>query len=249
MPHSKMALVLPHVFKFFWFITIVYVEYTTLHNKPWLPKFLGGAGDISLWDEGPSDELRVFYEVQMAYHAHSMLFSVLVGSKKEMHLHHIVTIFLIYLSNHFGFRRIGAVVFTLHDVPDIVGCAIKAAVTIEHTNLILAVYVPLLITWFYFRLYLLPLLITDILYSHVTLSAKITFGLMLGTLVCLHYFWYGQFLYMAYKYSKKGKARDISEKNLHPSDKIALAAAAADAAAAAAAATPIAEDIDAKKRD
>jgi hypothetical protein len=221
MPYSKFALVLTHVFKFLWFVAIVSFEYVTLRNQPWLPKFLGGPGDASLWQAGPSEELRTFYEVQMAYHVHSMLFSVLVGSKKEMHLHHIVTIFLIYLSNHFGYRRIGAVVFVLHDAPDIVGCAIKAAVILENIKLILGTYVPLLLTWGYFRLYLLPLLIIDVIRSGEPLVMRTIFSLMLSTLACLHYFWYSQFLAMAYNYSRTGKSRDISEKNPHPIDKSA----------------------------
>ena len=51
--------------------------------------------------------------------------ALLVGAKAEMHLHHLVTLALILLSDAAGFRRIGAIVMVLHDIPDIFSAAIK----------------------------------------------------------------------------------------------------------------------------
>ena len=216
--HSKVLLVLPHLFKMFWFASIVAYEWQTLATMPWLPSFLGGAGEDSLFEEGPAEELAYFYEIQLAYHTHSMLFSYLIGSKMEMHLHHLVTIVLIVLSNVLGYRRSGAVVFTLHDTPDIVGCGIKAAVIAEDVIVTLVFYVALLVVWGMFRLYFLPMLIIDIIHSSIPQADRVVFSLLLAVLVMLHYFWYFQFLLMAYKFRKTGKTRDISEKTPHPAD-------------------------------
>jgi hypothetical protein len=218
--HSKFGLVYPQLFKMVWFLAVVAYEWQTLSTMAWLPDFLGGEGSESLWDEGPEEELGHFYEIQLSYHVHSMLFAYLIGAKREMHLHHVVTIFLIVLSDMCGYRRIGSIVFTLHDTPDIVGCAIKAAVIAEDVVLTLSCYVALLATWGVFRLYFLPRLIIDIISSNVPTPHRVGFSVLLGVLVLLHYFWYLQFLLMAYKFRKTGKTRDISEKKVHPSDHI-----------------------------
>jgi hypothetical protein len=47
------------------------------------------------------------------------------GAKVEMHVHHAVTVALIFLSNWLGFRQVGAVVMLLHDAPDIFSAAVK----------------------------------------------------------------------------------------------------------------------------
>lgn len=219
--HSKVGLVLPHLFKMVWFVSVVSYEWQCLWDMPWLPKFLGGKGEGSFFEQGPAEELTTFYEIQLAYHAHSMLFAFMVGAKPEMHLHHLVTILLIFLSDAMGYRRIGAVVFTLHDTPDIVGCAIKAAVVAEEKMLAINIYVVLLAAWGYFRLYLLPTLIIEIIHSSNPYSHRVFFSVLLSVLVLLHYFWYLQFLLMAYNMRRTGKTRDISETVVHPADKVA----------------------------
>lgn len=224
--HSKMGLALPHLFKMVWFVSVVSYEWQTLWDMPWLPKFLGGKGEASFFQQGPAEELTTFYEIQLAYHAHSMLFAFIVGAKLEMHLHHLVTILLIYLSDALGYRRVGAVVFTLHDTPDIVGCAIKAAVVAEEKLLAMGIFVGLLGAWGYFRLYLLPMLIIDIIQCSEPYARRVFFAALLSILVLLHYFWYMQFLIMAYNMRRTGKTRDISETVEHPADKANRAARA-----------------------
>jgi hypothetical protein len=216
--HSKLGLVFPHLFKIAWFAGIVTYEWQTFSQYPWFPKFLGGVGRESAWDDDLANDLEVFYEIQMAYHCHSMIFSFLVGSKLEMHVHHIVTIMLIFFSNYYGYRRSGSIVFLLHDTPDIVGHAIKAAVIAEDIYLTLVLYIALLVTWSYFRLYLLPLFIVDVTHSTVPPHLQYFFIPMLATLVMLHLFWFFQFLLIAYNFRKSGKVRDISEKTVHPAD-------------------------------
>lgn len=218
-PHSGFLLVLPHMMKFVWFILVVLYEWHTFSSLPWFPKFLGGAGIESVFADDAANELGTFYQVQLAYHVHSMIFSFLVGSKLEMHVHHFVTILLISGSDMFGFRRCGIVVFLLHDTPDIVGCAIKASLISGGSTLTVTLYAALLFVWAFFRMYLLPVFIIEITRSEIPFWRHIMFVVMLSSLVVLHCFWYVQFLIMGWNFAKKGKRKDISEKS-HPPDVI-----------------------------
>lgn len=141
-----------HVFKMAWFIVISLFEWRIVRDVHWLPTCLGGADNKAFWEDSEEEDLQLFYEVQMAYHLHSLLFSLLMGAKFEMHLHHIVTVVLIALSDVMGYRRIGMVVFFLHDVPDITSGAIKASLQAKRIPILLASYTIHLFSWAYFRL-------------------------------------------------------------------------------------------------
>ena len=71
----------------------------------------------------PSDTFRS--QLSGAYHSYAFVAAYIYGAKFEMHVHHAVTVALIFLSNWLGFRQVGAVVLFLHDVPDIFGSAVK----------------------------------------------------------------------------------------------------------------------------
>lgn len=141
-----------HLFKMAWFIAITLVEWRVLREAMWLPTCLGGKTNEAFWVDGDEEELQFFYEVQLAYHLHSLLFSLVAGAKPEMHLHHVVTVLLIALSDVLGYRRVGFIVFFLHDVPDITSGAIKATLQAKRIPLLLVSYVIHLFSWAYFRL-------------------------------------------------------------------------------------------------
>jgi len=128
-----------------------------------------------------------------------------------MHLHHVVAVSLIVLSAVYGYMRIGAVVFVLHDIPDIVGTAVKASLRSKNTALTLSAYSLLLPCWAYFRLYLLARLIGLIWALEVPILKPVFLGL-LSSLWCLHLFWFVQLVLMGYRfYTKKSLPKDSSE--------------------------------------
>jgi len=75
--------------------------------------------------------------------------------------HHVVTIGLIWLSYTFNFVRVGTVVLFVHDASDIVIDLLKVTNYLQLEGpsglfLVEASYVTNLLTWAYFRLYVLP---------------------------------------------------------------------------------------------
>lgn len=72
----------------------------------------------------------------------------------EMHFHHFVTLTLIFASDVMGYRRIGAVVLLLHDLPDIFSALIKGSIAAHNTAMTVVSYCGLLVVWGYCRLYL-----------------------------------------------------------------------------------------------
>lgn len=202
-----------YLHKLTWFLAIVPVEWSILRSKPYLPTILGGtpSGDKELFAPNAEDELSAFYQVQLAYHVHSMVFACVTGAKAEMHIHHIVTVALMTLSDYARFRKVGLVVLLLHDIPDIITYCIKASIQADIKPLIYFFYATLLPTWGYYRLYLLMMLVIYIATeAPLTQSDRIVFTSLLTVLLALHYFWYGQFILMAMNSKKKG-IKDTTE--------------------------------------
>lgn len=135
-------------------MSIVVYEYVLLVDAPWLPVYLGGTGSDSMWTPQRDDSLGLLYQASLAYHAHSCIASLVMGAKAEMHLHHGVTLSLILASDAYGYRRVGAVVMLLHDVPDIFSALIKGSIAVKHNTATVVAYAGVLLSWGYCRLYL-----------------------------------------------------------------------------------------------
>jgi hypothetical protein len=196
-----------------WFIFISSLEWWYLRDAPWLPSFLGGPenGEILLksWDA----DLVTIYQLQIGYHIQSLIFAVINGAKPEMHVHHVVTVTLVACSYYFGYLRFGAVVFLLHDVPDIAGYLTKALVEVHSKRAILVAFVLLVGCWAYCRLYLFAQLVFFLYATGETVERSIyyTHTVMLGLLLCLHIYWFLLFFAMLVRTKKTGQTQDISE--------------------------------------
>ena len=97
------------------------------------------------------------------YHVSSLFLHVFVSKRlndyEEMLVHHLTTCFL-YLGYFFGnFQVIGVLIAFLHDLADIPTALIKLFGSTIYTSATLAVFLPLVITWGYTRLYVLPQII------------------------------------------------------------------------------------------
>ena len=130
-----------------WFVAITTYEWTLLRDKDWLPEFLGGRGDDAILHQAWDPDLSMLYQLQLAYHLQSMLFSLWQGAKAEMHVHHAITVLLVTISLAFGYLRFGTVVFFVHDVPDISGYLMKAAVEAQAKKVLMLAFTLLVITW------------------------------------------------------------------------------------------------------
>ena len=83
-----------------------------------------------------------------------------------MLIHHFASNILLITSNYGQCHRWGAAVLFLHDVPDIFVALVRVFDSLEDNAIITVLfgYLPMIITWFYFRLIYLPWLIYGIIF-------------------------------------------------------------------------------------
>lgn len=164
----------------------------------------------------------------------------------EMLLHHVATILLIGCSYMGNYTPYGALIAITHDIGDITGCTLRAiecfacvcVCVLDHdlslllladgiktvvdtgsTLLTVAMYVVLLVSWGYTRLFVFP---TELIYNAVAVLPNLPtaapllmlhpVNLMLTMLLVLHVYWYGLFLIMGYNLITKGEKEDIQQK-------------------------------------
>ncbi|CEG39899.1 longevity-assurance family protein [Plasmopara halstedii] len=213
------------LFKLIYFVVISIVGFKVMQHEPWFPATLGGDGDVAvtfhIQSEAPSSALKYYFMVQLGYHLHSLLFMVCFSPIRndfiEMLLHHLATILLIsgsYVTNYTAF---GALVVYTHDLGDITGYGIKSIVDTGRTSLVVAMYMVLLISWAYTRLYVFPChLIYTLKMELLHPSGKESFAYPMFAMLCmllvLHVYWYFLFLVMGYALVKEGVAEDIQQK-------------------------------------
>lgn len=106
------------------------VGYYVLRDEPWLPRVLGGSGDVPnaflTMNDAPSDKLKLYYMIQTGYHLQSLLYMVFLAPIRndfiEMLLHHLVTLILIAGSYMANYTAVGALIAFTHDIGDVSGC-------------------------------------------------------------------------------------------------------------------------------
>ncbi|TDH67484.1 hypothetical protein CCR75_008570 [Bremia lactucae] len=220
------------LFKLIYFVSITIVGFFVMQNEAWFPEYLGGKGSaiktLLALSKAPPYALKIYFLVQLGYHLHSLIFMIAFSTIRndfvEMLLHHVATILLMsgsYLSNYVAF---GALVLFTHDIGDVFGYGIKSIVDTGNTPLVAMMYLLLLASWGYTRLYVLPYHL--IFSAVVVVSQDIIDGTfakpmiaMLCMLMVLHVYWYILFLVMGYILLKKGVAEDIQQK-LEESDEV-----------------------------
>jgi len=170
-------------------------------------------------------DMRLYYIIQLAYHSHSLLVHLWTGRDRndfvEMALHHFCAMFLVGFSYYNNFIKIGAVVLFVHDIADVVGYAVKCAVDTNYTALTLSIYVTLLASWGYTRLYVFPFFVLRTIMiegkalipqEHYNRAGYWCFEWMLSILQILHVYWYGLFILMGIAFLSTGKTEDIQHK-------------------------------------
>jgi acyl-CoA-dependent ceramide synthase len=107
------------------------------------------------------DKVHWQYVYQLGFYF-AELYAIFVEPKRsdflEYLFHHLVTILLVggsYLANH---HRVGAIIFFMHDVPDVFLCISKTLIYIGFQNLAGATFVLFGAVFFYLRIYCFPLM-------------------------------------------------------------------------------------------
>lgn len=216
-------------FKFTYFVTIVSWGYVLLKDTHFFPSELGGKGDfhtaMAHFPVDPnsfdfSEGIIAYYMCQLAYHFHSLLFQFSMHARNdllEMLLHHSCTVFLLGFSYACNFTKIGLVIVFLHDVGDIFSYLVKCFADSAHKKTTFVIFLGVLASWGYTRLFLFPQIIYYLLFLpqyHPECKADQLylvnfFSFQLSLLQILHFYWYSLFLFMGYRFLTTGSTKDV----------------------------------------
>eukprot|EP01062_Namystynia_karyoxenos_P065412 TRINITY_DN5900_c0_g1_i1.p1 TRINITY_DN5900_c0_g1~~TRINITY_DN5900_c0_g1_i1.p1 ORF type:complete len:376 (+),score=130.50 TRINITY_DN5900_c0_g1_i1:91-1128(+) len=163
-------------------------------------------------------EFKTFYMLQLGYHTQSLVWHALEERRPDfltMVVHHVVTMLLIIGSWLRGYVRIGMLVLFVHDASDIFVCACKATHMCGMKKASHVLFVFMVVTWFYFRLYLYP---TWVIWSVSTYPDPGKFGTLwwvftglMCILLVLHIWWFHLFMKMAWGIFKYKEGKDLTE--------------------------------------
>ena len=212
-------------FKTCYYVGITAAGFALLRGEPWFPRALGGAGHVAgAFDGWPyhasSEGLRVYYQIQFGYHLHSGVVLATAGWRRndrtEMAVHHAAAVLLLLLSWCANWLRIGALVLFVHDVSDIFTYGVKIAVDTPSKLATGVLYLGVLASWLWFRLWALPfVLIRAVLERAAPLMGPFpayVFAALLSVLVALHVYWFVLILDIGRKAVSSGDAEDTYQR-------------------------------------
>ncbi|KAK7474762.1 hypothetical protein BaRGS_00033994 [Batillaria attramentaria] len=196
---------------FFYTFIFVYGLWT-LWDKPWLRvtvnSWIG-------WPKQPIDkDVFMFYLMELSFYW-SLLFSMLFQKdyqkkdKKEMTIHHCVTIALIYFSWACNFVRVGTLVLVVHDIADPWLAIAKMAQYSNHQTICEAFFGVFIVVWILSRCVVYPIWVLNTsaveIHDYVTtFPAYWFFNGLLFVLQILHIMWTYLILRIAFQKIQRG---------------------------------------------
>ncbi|KAL8558888.1 hypothetical protein ACOMHN_054319 [Nucella lapillus] len=183
-----------------------------LWDKSWL------VVTVNCWINWPKQhidsDIYVFYLMELAFYW-SLLFAIFFSKdyqkkdKKEMVLHHLVTIALIYFSWACNFVRVGTLVLVVHDVADPWMAIAKMAKYGKHQTICETFFAIFIVVWIVSRCFIYPIWVLNAsaveIHDYVTTFPAYWFfnGLLL-VLQVLHLMWTYLILRVAYQKFQTG---------------------------------------------
>lgn len=215
------------VFKGTYFTFASVFAYAIAKNSFFMPKSLGGQGELEsiftgtpYFDKTNLGYLKEYFMMQLGYHSSSLLI-LLTGKTRndfiEMLLHHSITVTLLSLAYLMNYWPISLLILLTHDISDVFVCFCRVFVDTDYKKTAFALYVCLMVSWVYTRLYVFPFQLLRVSCYSSRNNPEVfneIHGLgVLGTiahiLVFLHVYWFYLLLKMGRKFTKKFKADDI----------------------------------------
>ena len=208
------------IFKGCYFVFAFVFGYIVAKDSYFLPTSLGGKGEARLmFKDFPYQStegfplIREYLLVQLGYHTHSFIVHVFSKPRNdfiEMLLHHSMTVFLISLAYLMNYVTTSLLVLFSHDLSDILVYGIRMFVDTNKTKVTFAIYILLVMSWAYTRLFIFP---TEIIYwatyqANVEIYGLWVMGAMLHFLLVLHIYWFCLLIKMGVKFIKKGRPQD-----------------------------------------
>lgn len=209
-------------YKCCYFMFSVSWGYYVLKDTNYLPRSLGGSGDIvNSWIdvEAPTHVpgLKMYGLVTMGYHVGGLVSHTLFEMHRkdyiEMMLHHIVAFYLFFGYYMANVWEIGTVIAFLHDIADITTSLCVALSETRYQIPTLLIFLSNLAIWAWTRLYVLPF---EMIYHGIVVNAPAFnkplclpgFVYLLSCMVMLHAYWFYLFICIFGRYTKTGVAED-----------------------------------------
>ncbi|TMW63829.1 hypothetical protein Poli38472_002770 [Pythium oligandrum] len=147
---------------FFTWITVY--GYQVIKDEEWFPPSLGGSGHIvkafQVINVPPSNELKTYLQLQLAYQVHSLLYVLLMkpldNDNMDFMSHDLTAILLMVSSYLVNYTAISAIIGFLNDACDIFMYIFFVSTDSEWKPMIAASYMTFLFAWGYTRLYVYP---------------------------------------------------------------------------------------------
>jgi len=174
-----------------------------------------------------SDNLNFFYMAQLAFYFYTSLSLVCFDVKRKDYyallIHHVVTIVLIYFSWHFGYVRVGTIVFICMDIVDVFLESAKFTNYLKLHPLPNVFFTLMVLTWLFFRLLLFPYLVVRSAFSEATdvhraegheykMSTWFLFNSLLWILQALQFYWFYYVIKALVRMVTTGKVEDVTDK-------------------------------------
>jgi len=166
--------------------------------------------------------IKLFYLYQLAFYCHSLYAHVVIEISRSdywaLMFHHLATIWLVFFSYQNRFHNVGLLIMVAHDTNDVIFEFGKCLLYVGWEST--AYYAFFMISWIVTRLYIFPVyLIRAALYESVEYGVPSdifpfywVFNGFLLFLQCLHIYWFGLMLKLAYAKLKGGGLADPREK-------------------------------------
>ena len=177
--------------------------------------------DASTMAQETNENLRAYYYVNIGIWWSVVLEFITNKTDTEEDkpvklIHHIATLTSLFVSNMYGYRLIGLLILFVHDVVDIALICLKIAIKRKAKSLILAVlYVLLVFTWGFFRIYVFGYQLCYIELWTYALNGNVvetTCVLALFALALCHVYWFGLLIRAPFR-SKLQDAAEVYEQS------------------------------------
>ena len=193
------------------FVVLGYRALFIPETASWVQASINYYVDWPLHDVSPA--IMLYYQVQLGSYFHQLLWTEVDRSDAwEMIAHHCITITLLVASFLTNYTRIGSLILFIHDFSDVL---LELAKVLNYTSqpksnnwikfYVDALFAVFMITFFVTRLVIFP---KHVLYSLLTEGWEIYgcewagcyfFLGLLGSLQCLHVFWFSLIARMTYR--------------------------------------------------
>ncbi|KAJ5071735.1 ceramide synthase 1 [Anaeramoeba ignava] len=190
------------------YILAFFFGYLVLHDKYWFRLlYMAWKDRKGLWDyDGdpfPCD-VKNYYAFQLGFYIVDLPFAFFKQKQPYLILaHHITTITLVGASFYYIHYQIGTLLMILHDISDVFLYVAQAFNYLGYPALQTACFVPFVLSFFFFRLIILPFLnySTLIEYKGRTgfVGDVLTGGLPMLGLIFMHIYWFYLILKVIYR--------------------------------------------------